>query len=83
VGAVAQRHDKLALRAVEVTAPIGHDAVGTHGPGVVPIPRLPTVAADDVVWDAGLLLLRSNGGPNICVLGEINRCEVERCLFTK
>ena len=59
---MGRRHDKFALRAVEVAAPIRHDAVGTHGLGVVPISRLPRVAADDVVWDAGLLLLRFNGG---------------------
>ena len=59
---VARWHDEFALRAVEVAAPIRHDAVGAHGFGAVPISSLFTVAADDVVWDAGLLLLRSNGG---------------------
>jgi hypothetical protein len=61
---MSRRHDKFALRAVEVAAPIWHDAIGANGVGVILVPALAAVAADDMVWDAGLLVLRSNGGSN-------------------
>ena len=43
--AVRRRDDKFALRAVEMAAPVGHDAVGHHGLGVILVATFSTVAA--------------------------------------
>ena len=47
------RHDEFALRAVEVAAPVGHDAVGAHGFRLVLVPAFAAIAHDRVIRDAG------------------------------